>query len=108
MTELQRLKNMFFLAFDLGVTSQTRGRMPGDEVLTLADAAWAKYIMSNWPLAGVDPPAGPVVVVSAPGVQIVKAWTCPDCGVTGDAMRRGKALPGEDNPVLCLACMEVE
>lgn len=50
---------------------------------------------------------GPRVLVSGPGVLVVR-YKCPDCGVTGDAIMRGKALSGEERKPMCLACMEVE
>ena len=100
MTDSERLKNMFYLAFDLGVNSQTRGALFRVEVEALADAAWAKYILCFPP--AIDD-AGPVVVLAGPGVRVFPNYTCPDCGVTGDAI----APPGETEP-RCMACMEVE
>lgn len=47
--------------------------------------------------------AGPVVVLAGRGVGVFHDFTCPACGVTGDAI----AAPGETEPQ-CLACMEVE
>lgn len=68
-----------------------------------AGSAWRKGHTDDCALA-----RGPVVLVAAPGVVVVRDYECPDCGVVGDAIQRGKRLPGEPAPVLCLACMEVE